>query len=117
MLLLLSPFFGLGGCASMASSAASDLAGNLTGAILGHEDPVLVAEALPAYLLLLDAMAAPPDASSGVLDAAARLYALHAGVFLPEGERALTGARRARNYGERSLCVASSEACGLDALA
>ena len=42
----------------MAGSAAGNLAGDLSIAILNQDDPELVRESLPAYLLLLDSLAA-----------------------------------------------------------
>ena len=106
----------LGGCSSLASSAADDMAGNLSAAILNQEDPELVRESLPAYLLLLDSLAASPDASPAVLGAAARLYAAYAVVFVDDPVRAGTLATRARTYGNRAACAASDDACNLDAV-
>lgn len=103
----------LGGCSSLASSAAGDLAGNLSAAILNQDDPELVRESLPAYLLLLDSLAAGPDASPEVLGAAARLYAAYAVVFVTDPARAATLATRARTYGDRAACAASPVTCDL----
>ncbi|MDH5275531.1 MAG: TRAP transporter TatT component family protein [Gammaproteobacteria bacterium] len=103
----------LGGCRSLASSAAGDLAGNLSTAILNQDDPELVRESLPAYLLLLDSLAASPDASPQVLGAAARLYAAYAVVFVADPARAGTLATRARSYGARAACAAGPVTCDL----
>lgn len=105
-----------GGCASIAGSAAGDLANELSGAILDQDDPELVRESLPAYLLLLDALARSPDASPRVLDAAARLNAAFAVVFLTDPDRAALTAERARSYGARAICAANRRLCGLEAL-
>jgi len=93
----------LGGCSSIASSAAGDLAGNLSTAILNQDDPELVRESLPAYLLLLDSLAAGPEASPEVLGAAARLYAAYAVVFVAEPARAGTLATRAQQHGDAKV--------------
>ncbi|MCL4721226.1 MAG: TRAP transporter TatT component family protein, partial [Gammaproteobacteria bacterium] len=106
----------LSGCASLAGSAAGNLANELSGAILDQDDPELVRDSLPAYLLLLDALARSPDAGSRVLDAAARLNAAYAVVFLREPERASLTAEKARTYGVRALCAANRKLCGMDAL-
>jgi len=106
----------LSGCSSIASSAASDLAGNLSTAILNQDDPELVRESLPAYLLLLDSLAAGPDAGPPVLGAAARLYAAYAIVFVDDPVRAGTLASRARTYGARATCAASKLTCGLESV-
>ena len=107
---------GLAGCSSIAGSAAGDFAGNLSTAILDHDDPELVREGLPAYLLLLDSLAAKPEASPTVLGAAARLYAAYAVIFVNDPARAATLAARSRDYGDRASCVARAASCGLRAL-
>lgn len=107
----------LSGCASMAKSAASDFAGNLSTAILNQDDPELVRDSLPAYLLILDSLAASPDATGDVLGAAARLYAAYAVVFVTEPDRSANLARHARDYGVRALCADSrARSCGIDKL-
>jgi hypothetical protein len=42
------------GCASMMATAGSGLAGNLNVAIMNQDDPELVRDGAPAYLLMLD---------------------------------------------------------------
>lgn len=106
----------LSGCASLTRSAAADFAGDLAAAILDQDDPELVRESLPAYLLILDSLAAPADADPAVLDAAARLYAAYAVVFVTDPARARALAGRARTYGRRALCASSRQACGLETL-
>lgn len=106
----------LSSCSSIASSAAGDLAGNLSTAILNQDDPELVRESLPAYLILLDSLAAGPDAGPAVLGAAARLYAAYAVVFVDNPGRAATLASRARNYGQRAICTANASACTLETM-
>lgn len=102
------------GCGSIASSAGADLAGNLSQAILNQDDPELVRESLPAYLVLLDSLAADSGAGPELLGAAARLYAAYALVFVADSARSATLAGRARTYGARASCVASKLTCHLD---
>jgi hypothetical protein len=106
----------LAGCSSLASSAAGDLGDNLSAAILAQDDPELVRESLPAYLLLLDSLAASPDAGPRTLGAAARLYAVYAVVFVADPDRSAILAARARNYGLRAACTATPAACGLESV-
>ncbi len=106
----------LSGCSSIASSTAGDLAGNLSTAILNQDDPELVRESLPAYLILLDSLAASPDAGPAVLGAAARLYAAYAIVFVDVPGRAATLASRARGYGLRATCAANQATCDLESV-
>lgn len=100
----------------MAQSAAGDFADRLSQAILNQDDPELVREGLPSYLLALDALAAAPDASPSVLGAATQLYAAYAVVFVSEPARAARLAGQARAYGQKALCAADRDSCGIDQL-
>jgi len=113
LLIVVGSLVSAAGCSSLASSAAGDLAGDLSAAILNQDDPELVRESLPAYLLLLDSLAASPDATPAVLGAAARLYAAYAVVFVADPSRAATLAARARTYGWRAACAAGPVTCDL----
>lgn len=106
----------LAGCGGIAARAAGGFADNLATAILDQDDPVLVGEALPAYLVLLDSVAAGPEADPAVSGAAARLYAAYAVVFVTDPARAATLGARARRYGDAALCAAAPEACELRSL-
>jgi hypothetical protein len=101
----------LAGCGSLASRAAGGIADQLATAILDQDDPALVAEALPAYLVLLDSAAAGPDPDPAVSGAAARLYAAYAVVFVTDPERAAVLGARARRYGDAALCSVAESAC------
>jgi hypothetical protein len=116
LILALLGFGALAGCASIAGSAAGNLGRELSAAILNQDDPELVRDSLPAYLLLLDSLAANPDAGPATLGAAARLYAVYAIVFVDDPGRAATLAVRARDYGARAACAANRRACDLDGL-
>lgn len=101
----------------MAQSAAADFATNLSSAILNQDDPELVRDSLPAYLLILDSLAASPEASGEVLGAAARLYAAYAVVFVTDSARSANLAVHARDYGVRALCADGRRpGCGIDRL-
>lgn len=104
----------LAGCGSIASSAGTSLAANLSQAILNQDDPELVRESLPAYLVVLDSLVADAGAGPDLLGAAARLYAAYAVVFVADPVRSATLASRARTYGARALCAASKLTCHLD---
>jgi len=101
----------------MARSAAADFASNLSAAILNQDDPELVRDSLPAYLLILDSLAASPEATGDVLGASARLYAAYAVVFVADPERSAKLAAHARAYGVRALCAdRRGHSCGIDRL-
>ena len=101
----------------MANSAASDFASNLSTAILNQDDPELVRDSLPAYLLVLDSLAASPEATGDVLGAATRLYAAYAVVFVTDPDRSANLAAHARDYGVRALCADNRRySCDIDKL-
>jgi len=105
------------GCASMMATAGSGLAGNLSTAILNQDDPELVRDGAPAFLLLLDSFIAGSPDNQSVLSAAANLYAAYGVVFVDDPIRARKLTLRARSYGRRSLCVADKRACDIWELA
>jgi hypothetical protein len=99
----------LSGCASLISDAAAE---TLTAAILNQDDPAIVAEGVPAYLLLLDGLISQSPDSEGLLSAGAQLYALYGSTFADNPERARDLTAKARRYGERAACLASESFCG-----
>ena len=105
------------GCASMMATVGSGLAGNLNTAILNQDDPELVRDGAPAYLLLLDSFVAGSPDNQSALSAAANLYAAYGVVFVDDPDRARKLTLRARSYGRRSLCVADQNACNIWELA
>lgn len=114
-LVLVALAWSLSGCSSLVSSVASGAADNLSTALLDQDDPELVREATPAYLILLDSFA-KDSRSPGTLGAAAELYAAYGIVFVDDAERARTLTTRARTYGQRALCAADASACELKGL-
>jgi hypothetical protein len=106
----------LGGCAAFGSAAAGRVTDGLSNAILEADDPELVREALPAYLLLLDALVRSDPGNPRNLGAAAQLYAAYALLFVTDAQRSQTLTAAARSYGSRAMCAADTGACGLDDL-
>jgi len=102
-------------CSSIVEKVSANMADNLSTAILNQDDPELVREALPAYLLLLDSLNSESD-SVGTLSAAAQLYAAYGAALVEDPERAKILTSRARSYGERALCAAEKRACNLDGM-
>lgn len=103
----------LGGCASLAQKAADDFAANLGKAVLDQDDPATVRDGLPAYLLLLDAMAAGNPERAGTHRAAADLYASYAGSFVGDAARAATLAARAQRYARTATCLDAKPLCAV----
>jgi len=103
----------LAACTTLVTNVGSGLAGNLTVAMMNQDDPGIVRDGAPAYLLMLDSFVEGSPRNQGVLAAAAELYAAYGVVFVDDPVRAKRLTGRARSYGQRTLCVANEEACGI----
>jgi len=101
----------LAGCATVAERAGERFADDLGQAVFDHDDPATIRDALPAYLLLLDARLVGEAPSAAVLLAAARLYGAYAGSFVEDAERAGRLAQRALDYASQAQCVLESPLC------
>ncbi len=103
----------LAACASLVTSVGGGLAENLTIAMMNQDDPGIVRDGAPAYLLMLDSFVQGSPQNKAVLAAAAELYAAYGVVFVDDPLRAQRLTTRARSYGQRTLCVANKVACGI----
>jgi TRAP transporter T-component len=111
---LLAAAAGVSGCANLIGSMAAD---TLSAAILNENDPELVASGVPAYLLLVDGLISRSPDNESLLAAGAQLFALYGSRFETDPDRIVTLTAKARDYGERSICIAYTPACtwqGLD---
>ena len=106
----------VGGCGAIVSNVSAGMAEDLSSAILNQDDPELVREALPAYLLLLDSFVQSDPNNVATLSAAAQLYTAYGAVLVADTERAAKLTARAREYGNRALCNAAAAACTLDGI-
>jgi len=97
----------------MMATAGSGLAGNLSVAIMNQDDPELVRDGAPAYLLMLDSFVEGSPGNESVLIAAASLYAAYGVVFVDDPVRARKLTLRARSYGQRALCLTDKRVCGV----
>jgi len=102
----------LSGCAAMISSAATNLADNLSKAILNQDDPELVRAGAPSYLLLLDSFIEGNPDDPDILAAAATLYATYGAVFADDEVRASRLTTRARGYALTAMCGTYKPSCG-----
>ena len=103
----------LAGCASLVSSTATQLAGNLSAAILNSDDPQTVADGAPAYLLLLDSFLREKANSPELLRSAATLYSAYATVFVIDNKRAQVMSQHALDYALQAICLENQNACNL----
>ena len=112
-ILLASTALAVAGCASMMATAGGGLAGNLNIAIMNQDDPELVRDGAPAYLLMLDSFVEGAPENIAVLSAAAELYSAYGVVFVDDPVRARKLTKRGRSYGQRALCAANERGCGI----
>ena len=92
------------------------MADDLSAAILDQDDPELVREGMPAFMLLLDSMVRSSPDNPETLGSAAQLYAVYGIAFVDDSQRARTLTTRAHDYGSRALCAQDERACELDLL-
>ncbi len=105
--------FAVSACGRMIGAAAAD---TLSAAILNQDDPVLIRDGVPAYLLVLDGLIHRRPHDSGLLSAGARLFALYGSRFEADPERAAQLTAKGRSYGERAICAAHRPSCQWDGL-
>lgn len=101
----------ISGCAALVSNAANRFADNLSAAVVNQNDPQLVRDGAPAYLLLLDSLIEGNPESPAVLAAAANLYASYGAVFADDPDRARRLTARARDYGFKAMCLSVRVSC------
>jgi hypothetical protein len=110
-LFLLVPL--IAGCANMVATAGGGMAENLNSAILNQDDPELVRDGAPAYLLMLDSFVEGAPENVAALSAAAELYSAYGVVFVNDPVRARKLTTRGQAYGRRALCSAKQSICGM----
>jgi len=71
---LISLFLFLNGCSYLVSSATEDFGRNLKSAMLNHNDPQMVVEAIPSYLLLQESLLVSDPDNEDLLMSTANLY-------------------------------------------
>lgn len=103
----------LSGCGTLAASATNRLANNLSGAILDQDDPETVEAGAPAYLLMIDSLIEGDPNNEDMLVAGSRLYGAYATAFVKDAGRSKRLSNRAREYGDRALCVRRASLCKL----
>src|SRR5690554_2562815 len=96
------------GCSGLVGSMAAD---TLSAAILEQDDPQLILEGAPAYLLLLDGFISRNPDDTALLAAGAQLYALYGSRFAADDQRSIELTTKARRYGREAMCLEHAWAC------
>lgn len=113
LLLLLSALSGLTGCSYFVSSATGDFSERLKQTILAQNDPETVAEALPAYLLMLEASAAGDQDDESLMFANANLYTAYLGLLPDDPVRKPRLSRKGLDFALRGICLHKRDWCDL----
>ena len=111
--LVVLAFLLLSGCSTLVSSKAQKFGQDFSSAILESDDPVMVQQALPAYLLLLDGLIKNQPQSAMLLDAAAKLNTAYAGAFVQEWPRSKSLNDKALKYAAEAACLQKKSLCQL----
>lgn len=101
----------LTGCSAMMTSATGRLADSLSDGILNQDDPQIVADGAPAYLLLIDGMIQDNPDSVPLLSSGARLYGAYASVFVKDPKRNLKMTEKALRYSVHAMCEKLETLC------
>lgn len=106
------PFSLLGsGCASLVSNATQGFADDLSAVILNSEDPVLVRDGAPAFLLLLDGLLGDDPQNADLLASAAALNSSYATAFVTDPARQTLFANKAFDLALLAGCKGLKNAC------
>ena len=101
------------GCAALVANATQSFADDLSSSILNSDDPALVRDGAPAFLLLLDTLVGPESRDPTMLSAAAALNSAYATAFVTDTDRQKRFAVKALSLAERSACEGLRNACEL----
>ena len=101
-------------CAPIVSNITDNLARNLSDAVLNQEDPKIVRDGAPAYLLLLDSLVAGNPENSVILSSASDLYTSYSAIFVNDTNRSKILSERALKYSKKALCISYEDSCNWD---
>lgn len=112
--ILLSSSLTLTACGSLLSSVSEDFSQNLNQVILNHNDPQTVAEAIPAYLLMQEALIKQQADNQKLLLSTSTLYRAYAGLVDKDKFRLKALTDKAFDFGLRAACLQKNDFCHLD---
>ena len=101
----------LAGCASLMGKVTSGLASDLSDAILNSEDPAVIRDGAPAYLIMLDALTGQSAGNADLLRASASLNSAYATAFVTEPARARGFTAKAFRLALRAACLDAEWFC------
>ncbi len=110
---LLLTLLGLNGCSYLLNSATEDFSANLKQTVMDHNDPATVADALPAYLLLMEASTASDSVNASQLLSTANLYGAYISLLSDDGVRKQRLSQKSLDLALRGACLHNDSWCGL----
>ena len=96
---------GLSACAQLVEKPLMSFSENLTAAVLDQNDPELVREGAPTFLLLMDGLIRQSPENPALRGAAAQLYSLYNAAFIEDVERSKKLADSAFSHGSQAYCL------------
>lgn len=106
----------LQGCSSLISGATKNLAEQLQSTISNHNDPQLVKEAVPAYMLMVESFLQGDPENVDLMVAATGLYTAYTSVFVDDPNRQVKLSNRGFEYAQSAACYHNEQFCGLKSL-
>ncbi len=103
-------------CGSLLSSVTEDFGKNLTAVILNHNDPETVANAIPAYLLMQEALIKQQPDNQKLLLSISTLYRSYATIINKNEQRLQALSDKALEFGLRAACLQKNNFCQLQQL-
>jgi hypothetical protein len=110
---LLLSLFGLTGCSFFICSETQDFSERLKQTIMDHNDPETVTQALPAYLLMLEASAAGDSDNPNLQLSTANLYGAYLSLLPEDTARKQRLSQRGLDHALRGICLKQQHWCGL----
>lgn len=104
----------LSGCSSIIGSLTGGVASNLSAAILNSDDPAMIRDGAPAYLILIDSLVSTAPDNATLLAQSAELHSAYAGAFVTDPERITRLHDKAKAQILQATCLTLKNACGLE---
>jgi len=108
---VLIAIFCLSGCSSILEKKSQHFANSFSSAILESNDPVMIEQGIPSYLLLLDALVKNNPEQTALWQAAASLNSAYAGNFIKDAGRVKKVNNKALQYAFTALCQRDKRLC------
>lgn len=104
---------GLNGCSYIIGSATEDFTDNLKQTVLDHNDPETVADALPAYLIMLEASATGDTDNESLMFSTANMYGAYLSLLPDDVIRKQRLSRKSLDFALQGGCLHDQSWCGL----